>query len=281
METPDRNWWSDNTSGTLDSQPENREALHGEPDIVNPKRSWLSGPGGAPKRGLLSARVADLIERHIVQRGMAPGDRLPPGRELAVMFDVSRTVVRDAIAILEQRGLLESRPGSGVFVADGSSQAVADVLGQMLRLDAISFAELAEMRHLLEVHSAVVAATRASPQHVAALADAIEHMERARGAMAFVEADVAFHEELGRASGNRVLIAFLESLRPLLLQGMLAGTRLAGAREAAVREHTAILGAIRDHDEAAVRDLMEAHLESSFQEWREAERVSARAGEPD
>jgi GntR family transcriptional repressor for pyruvate dehydrogenase complex len=104
-------------------------------------------------------------------------------------------------------------------------------------------------------------------------------MEQARGAVAFVEADVAFHEELGRASGNRVLFAFLESLRPLLLQGMLAGTRLAGAREAAVREHTAILDAIRNHDEAAVRHLMEAHLESSFQEWREAERVTAQADE--
>lgn len=254
------------------------EAVSDEKGLVTVKHSLIHGPNGAPKRGLLSARVADLIERHIVQRGMAHGDRLPAGRDLAAKFGVSRTVVRDAIAMLEQRGLLESRPGSGVFVADGSTQAVADVLGQMLRLDAISFDELAEMRHLLEVHSAVAAVSRASPEHVAALAESIARMEQARGAVAFVEADVAFHEELGRAAGNRVLSAFLESLRPLLLQGMLAGTRLAGAREAAVREHAGILEAIRSQDEAAVRRLMEAHLESSAQEWREAERTSAGIG---
>jgi DNA-binding FadR family transcriptional regulator len=148
----------------------------------------------------------------------------------------------------------------------------------MLRLDAISFDELAEVRHLLEVHSAIAAATRATPHHIAALEAAIANMEHARSAMPFVEADVAFHEELGRAAGNRVLIAFLESLRPLLLQGMLAGTRLPGARDVAVSEHTAILGAIRDHDESAVRELMEAHLERSSQEWREAERRSTPAG---
>lgn len=242
------------------------------------RATWTPSADATPKRGLLSARVADLIERHIVRQGLQQGDRLPAGRDLGVMFGVSRTVVRDAIAMLEQRGLLESRPGSGVFVADGTSQAVTDVLGQMLRLDAISFEELAEMRHLLEAHSASVAATRATPRHISVMSESIAKMEHARSAMAFVEADVAFHEELAKASSNRVLIAFLESLRPLLLQGMLAGTRLPGAREIAVREHAAILRAIRDHDEPAVRVLMEAHLERSSQEWREAERRSAPDG---
>lgn len=255
--------------------------MNHENELAKARPRWSPLADGAPKRGLLSARVADLIERQVVGQSLQHGDRLPAGRDLAVMFGVSRTVVRDAISILEQRGLLETRPGSGVFVANGSSQAVTDVLGLMLRLDAISFDELAEMRHLLEVHSAVGAATRATPRDISMMAESIARMEQARGAMAFVEADVAFHEELGKASGNRVLIAFLESLRPLLRKGMLLGTRLPGAREIAVREHAAILGAIRDHDEHAVRELIEAHLERSSQEWRDAVMTSARSSRHD
>lgn len=231
-------------------------------------KSWLAlPPNTMAKQGLLGARVAQLIERLIIDEGLKHGDRLPSGRELTERFGVSRTVVRDAISTLEQRGLLEVRPGSGVYVADGSSGAVSDVLGQMLRQDAISFPELMEARQLLEVHGAAAAARCATADNLTEMAAAIAQMKSARGSMTFVEADVAFHEALGKSAGNRVLAAFLKSLRPLLVQGMLMGTSLEGARETAIREHTAILHAISDHDEQHVRQLMDDHLQRSYEEW--------------
>jgi GntR family transcriptional repressor for pyruvate dehydrogenase complex len=105
---------------------------------------------------------------------------------------------------------------------------------------------------------------------LALLARAIEGMRDAQGPYAFVEADVEFHEALALAGGNRVLAAFLRSLRPLLLKGMLIGTALAGARDVAVREHTAIYEAVRGQDTRAARRLMEAHLRRSYDEWAEA-----------
>ena len=100
------------------------------------------------RRSLLGERVAHAIERFVVTHDLQPGDRLPSGRKLTEQYGVSRTVVRDAIAILEQRGLVETRAGSGVFVRDGGSEAVADVLGQMLRRNAISMPELMETRQV-------------------------------------------------------------------------------------------------------------------------------------
>lgn len=226
------------------------------------------------KRGLLGARIAQSIERLIIERDLKQGDRLPSGRELTERFGVSRTVVRDAISTLEQRGLLETRPGSGVYVTDGSSGAVTDVLGQMLRQDAISFPELMEARQLLEVHGAVSAARYATAGDLSEMGVAITGMRSARGSTSFVDADVTFHEVLGRSAGNRVLAAFLKSLRPLLLQGMLVGTSLGGARETAIREHTAILRAIADHDEQLVRELMADHLQRSYEEWRQADQAA-------
>jgi DNA-binding FadR family transcriptional regulator len=147
----------------------------------------------------------------------------------------------------------------------------------MLRQEAISFEELAEVRHLLEIHSAVVAVTRATPDNIEGMSSAISRMQTARDAIAFVEADVEFHEELGKASSNRVLAAFLESLRPFLFQGMLAGARLEGTQAVAIQEHSKILDAISNHDEQLVRRLMDAHLQRSYREWHEAGQTGPRS----
>jgi DNA-binding FadR family transcriptional regulator len=219
----------------------------------------------------LSTRVAELIERHIATEQLQPGDRLPSGRDLAERFSVSRTVVRDALSTLEQQGLVELRPGSGVYVADGGSDAVAAVLGLMLRQEAVSYQELAEVRELLEIHSAHVAATRATAKHLEAMRATIMAMASTVDPVSFVEADIAFHEHLAEASGNRVLVAFLKSLRPLLFQGMLAGTRLAGARDSAIREHSAIVEAIANQDDPSAQRLMTDHVHRSYREWQEAE----------
>lgn len=222
---------------------------------------------GSGKRGLLSERVARQIERHIAERGLKPGDRLPSGRELTELYGVSRTVVRDAIAILEQRGQVETWPGSGVFVCDGGSDAVAGVLGQMLRRNAISLAELLETRHLLEIRNAEAAASRATTENLSAMREAIAAMRHATAPLAFVDADVVFHEAVAAAGANRVLAAFLGSLRPMLLRGMLIGTNVGGAREAAIAEHERLLGAIAKGDSAAAGDLMATHLRRSYAEW--------------
>ncbi|MGH2613641.1 MAG: FadR/GntR family transcriptional regulator [Thermomicrobiales bacterium] len=233
-------------------------------------RSYVFEDQAHGRRALLSERVAQQIERFIVDGGLQPGDRLPSGRDLTERYGVSRTAVRDAIAILEQRGLVETWPGSGVFVRDGGSDAVAGVLGQMLRRNAISFSELLETRQVLEVHNVEVAASRASPDQLSAMDDHIAGMRAAGEPMLFVEADVRFHEALGDAAGNRVLTAFLRSLRPLLLQGMLIGTGVSGAREAAIREHAAMLEAIRAGDALQARTIMERHLRRGYEEWLQA-----------
>jgi GntR family transcriptional regulator, transcriptional repressor for pyruvate dehydrogenase complex len=220
-----------------------------------------------PRRGLLGERVARQIERYIADNGLQPGDRLPAGRELTERFGVSRTVVRDAIAILDQRGLVESRPGSGVYVRDGGSEAVSDVLGQMLRRDAISLPELMEARELLEIRNAPLAAERATDDDLARMAAAIEAMTPGATALRFVEADVAFHEAVAAAAGNRVLAAFLQSLRPLLLRGMIAGPERLSVRETSLAEHRAILDAVRGRDPEAARERMRTHLRSSYQAW--------------
>ena len=250
---------------------------------AHPRPSRQSAHPTGMSQGLLSERVAGQLERLIAERNLQPGDRLPSGRQLTDSLAVSRTVVRDAVAILQRRGLVEPRVGSGVYVRDAGREAVADVLGQMLRRDAISFPELLETRRLLEVHSAGMAAARANGDDLAALRSTLRRMEQHEAMPSrFVEADVAFHEAVAQAAGNRVLSALLGSLRPFLLQGMLLGASLEGAVGQAITDHAGLLRSIEDRDAGRARAQMDEHMNRSYSEWLAATRAGpdqARAGE--
>ncbi len=226
----------------------------------------IAPPDGAP----LSVWLADQIVELIVAEELKPGSRLPSERELAVRYGVSRTVVRDATAGLEQRGVVAARPGSGTFVRDGSRAAMGDVLDSMLRQDNTSLIELLEARHLIEVHNAANAARRAPAESLAEMAAAIERMRASRGPLELAEADADFHAAVASAGGNRVLAAVLGGLRHMLVEGMVIGLRAPGARESAIREHMAILDAARSQDHVLARQRMTKHLDDSYDEWTRA-----------
>jgi len=219
--------------------------------------------------GLLSDRVAGQIERIVQDQGLQPGDRIGSGRELAERFGVSRTVIRDALAALQQRGLVEQRPGVGVFVRDGSREVVANLLGQMLRFEAVTLRELFEARFVIEEHNARQAAHLATPEQLVQLGDLIAQMEHARNGRQFIEADVEFHEVLAEAAGNRVFTAILRGLHPVLLDSMNRGLASTGSRASALVDHRAILEALNRRDAAAAERAMREHLEHGRHELEE------------
>lgn len=230
-------------------------------------REMLDATGGG---GLLSDRVAAEIERLVVEGGLQPGEKVGTGREFAERFGVSRTVIRDALLTLQERGLIEQRPGAGIFVRDGGSAAMASALGQMLRRQAISVPELMATRLLIELHIAELAARRAPAESLAAMTEAVAAMTTARTGLAFVEGDVRFHEALAVAAGNRVLAALLKGLHPMLAGTMSLGLAIEGARAAAIDDHQAIVEAVAAGEAARARSLMRAHLLRGVRELSQA-----------
>jgi GntR family transcriptional repressor for pyruvate dehydrogenase complex len=218
--------------------------------------TWARGA----KKGLLSNQVAQQIELQIQRDGLQAGDKLGTGRSLAEQYGVSRTVIRDALAALQERGLIEQRPGVGVFLRDGSGDAVANVFGQMFRLDALSIPELVEARFLIEEHNAAAAARSATPEIVSQLQETIDAMRHARTGRRFIEADARFHESLAHAAGNRLLAAVLSGLQPLLLDAMTLGLAVETATDTALADHQAIVDAIERHDPQAAHMAMRVHL---------------------
>ncbi len=212
----------------------------------------------------LSEEVGAVLEKHIRSGEFGPGEKLPAEARLAEQFAVSRAVVREAIARLKADGLLESRQGSGVYVAQclgaGVFRMAAGVRGEAHPIE-----DIFELRLIIEVAAAERAALRRTPADVEAIEAALARMDEAVALSADgVRADDDFHCAIASASGNPLIgrfVAFVShefsaSRAPTWSrEGIVRG--LAGAAQ---DEHRAVHAAIVAGDPAAARRAARQHL---------------------
>ena len=153
-------------------------------------------------RRTLSDQVTEAVLRLIIQRGLTEGDSLPATSELAENFDVSRTVVREALAELSGRGLLKRQQGrEGVFSLPGS-QELENLLAARLEHDTIDRLDLHEFRSLIEIGSARLAAANATPSDIANLRRCLNDLISSSSEGEHQGADLAFHQAIADASHN-------------------------------------------------------------------------------
>jgi GntR family transcriptional regulator, transcriptional repressor for pyruvate dehydrogenase complex len=210
----------------------------------------------------LRDRAADQILDMLISGGLNPGERLPPERELCARLRVSRTVVREALNLLEARGLISIEHGRGAVVSGGNTDAVRDTLGLILRVRPKVLWELLEMRKILEVEIAGLAAERATEEQVQAMRTQLERMlasiDTPNG---YVDADVEFHAVLARAARNEVLLTMLEPIVDLLRASRrVSASRRPGSALRALGEYEEILRCVEVGDTEGARREMRAHL---------------------
>src|SRR5436853_3007688 len=146
------------------------------------------------KRRKIYAEVACQSHRLIEDGRLKPGDRLPPERDLAETFGVSRTSVRDAIRVLEMRGLVEPRHGEGTIVREVPIDAIVSPLADALAMSKNLTADLFDMRKMLEPPLARAAALRASDEDLTSLEAILERQaDRIRAGEIAIAEDNAFH----------------------------------------------------------------------------------------
>lgn len=218
-------------------------------------------------------QVALQIEQRILDGELHSGDRLPTERELAEQFHVSRTAVREALKILAQKGLVDMRPGRGTIVIDGAPQALQHSLGLVMRLklgEVGGSNSLVEVREILEVEIAALAAARATEQDVSALDEAVQTMDESlRDADAFIAADNQFHEALARATQNTLILALVNSIVNLLSEQRKQIFATEGGPQRGQVHHKSILASVVNHDPEAARAAMRAHLQQVREDVKE------------
>jgi GntR family transcriptional repressor for pyruvate dehydrogenase complex len=218
------------------------------------------------RQSRLSVQVAEQIQKLVLQNKLQVGHRLPSERELTENFRVSRTVIREAIRILEAKGLLESQGGNGTFVRGVQSNDVANSLGMYFSTgkETITHAELMEVRNIFEIEIARLATERITPEGIQKLERLLEGMRNtAEHADEFAKFDLEFHLELARATNNRLMEVLLDPLIDGLYEERRLASMLPGIAEEAIGLHAAILEKIRSGDANGAAMNMQEHLEQA------------------
>jgi DNA-binding FadR family transcriptional regulator len=210
----------------------------------------------------LPALVAGSIAREIAEGRLKPGDRLPTEQALSATFDVSRNVVREAVARLRSEGLVWAQQGRGAFVADNPKPLVLKIDVAALGDPAV-FADMFELRLMLETQAAALAAERRRPEQLAALEALLATMLGALyGSVAWIDADLEFHRGIARATSNTYVVDVIGFVAGRMRESILrcAGERAEDHAQVTLAEHRAILTAVAQGDAQAAAAAMRGHL---------------------
>lgn len=201
-----------------------------------------------------------------IQRGELPeGMQLPAERGLAEQYNVARNTVRQALRRLESDGVLTRSVGRGTFVRPGvARQGIARSPALSQRMREASPADLMEVRLIIEPQAAALAATRARAEEIAALGEALRNSIAAKGLAEFEHWDAQLHMAVFEATQNAVLIDYCAAINavrdePAWYQ-LKKRTVTHDLRSVYDRQHSDLVGAIRDRDSEAARAAMRAHL---------------------
>lgn len=227
-------------------------------------------PAGDEAMGIApikSTRIYQEIVRQvkgmIAEGRLKSGDQLPPERDLAEKFVVSRTSVREALRALESLGLVEIRPGEGTFVREVSVDSLVEPLALVMLSQREAIGELFEARRMIEPALAALAARRATPEDVGEMERILESQAKAIAAGGTgVEQDAEFHTAIGAAAHNRAITRIAHAVMDLLRQSREEALNTPGRPDRSHNDHKRLLAAIRARDEAAARQAMVEHLEA-------------------
>ena len=211
----------------------------------------------------LYEQVADLLEQQIIN-DHEHGERLPSEQQLAEKYQVSRTIIREALKLLKERGLIDSKAGSGSYVTRPEAQNIAEVVYRIIRMDQIDYASVFDVRIILEMESVSRAAQYATDEE-------LQEMERLLELMKDPDItpvtrsgyDFSFHYLIAKASRNPLLALMTEAIGTICEEMIQKAFLLQHSLQDSIMRHSWIMEALKSGDPKAAKQAMLGHLEKS------------------
>jgi GntR family transcriptional regulator, transcriptional repressor for pyruvate dehydrogenase complex len=229
----------------------------------------------------LADMVAEKLLEAIVAEQLRPGDDLPSERDLSIQFSVSRTVVREAIRELSTKGVVEVISGRGVRVRPQDATQVTEAMALLMkRAPDVTFEKMHEVRLMIEPHAAAIAATRATSEDIATLDELLERMTQVvcshkaghlthRDFDTANRPDVELHRTIAKAAANELYLVMFDSIAGVISEVRAAIFSKFVGPFPFLESYRTVVDSIRNHDPAAARLGMEAHLEQVWNVWHE------------
>lgn len=223
--------------------------------------------------GRASADVVAQIHAALESGELAPGDRLPPERELATQLGVSRVTVRDALRVLEANGLVAIRVGArgGAFVTAPEPDHVSEGLANLLMMSQVTPSDITEARMVFELGALRLVCERATPDDLAALTEICDRSEQALRQDTFdVSLSAEFHTRLAQSAHNVAISLVTEAFQEPMLRSLVRAKAIdPHMGDPGVHEHRQLVSAIAGGDTREARRILRQHL------GRTAQRISS------
>ena len=211
--------------------------------------------------------IIDTLLEMIAKGDLRPGHALPSERDLAVMLNVSRTSVREALKALSYNGILQVKPGSGTYLTEKALSAPMSLrsnLETLILKHQSDYWEVIEARRILEVEMSVLTAKRASLETISELEDCVKHMRELLAQdsyEAYTMEDLTFHNMIARSCLNDYLYKAYSQLFPIFVELSRLGEAVSDRHWPSFKQHEEILEAIKIGDQEKVRERVEAHID--------------------
>jgi len=209
--------------------------------------------------------IINQIKNLIHDGTLRPGDKLMSEREMAEHLHVGRQAVREAFRALEALGIIEIRQGDGTFVKEISNQSLAEMLALSVMTHKYTSKELMEIRKILEVEAAGLAALRRSEEDLLKMRAVIKKMSEDLSTDLGEQADWQFHNLVAEAAHNSLLLRFMDSIADTRSKLLRANReelyQIPGMPQLLLEDHRAIFEAISKGSEHEARQAMLKHLE--------------------
>jgi len=216
-------------------------------------------------------QIVEQIRGLIADGTLNPGDKLMSERAMAEELNVSRASIREAFSVLEMLGLIESRPGEGTFITETDPETLIEPLALILMVDKDNVFELLEIRKIIDVENAALAAKQATKEELKEIEEALKSMERLVRENNFTnKADFKFHFAIAKATHNNILVKIMQTIADLLYTSMSTHLRqlyrVEGNPQMLLKQHRKVYEHIKEGNSEGAKQAMYHHLEAAKEE---------------
>ena len=209
-------------------------------------------------------KAQEEIKQMILNKHYDSDGYLPSEGELCELLKMSRSTIREAVRSLEIRGFLQRVHGKGIRVADAGTQVMSRSLVDMVQQQQIELDDILEVRRMIEIRAAGIAAVRASAGQLEEMRHQIEIMENSPSREErYVSADFKFHHLIVEATGNKLLLAIVDAYEELLRELIKKSSDTEISLEREHGYHRNIYEAIKRQDTDVAKSCMEVHLNAT------------------
>lgn len=219
---------------------------------------YIDGKG---KKTNMYETIADKLEEMILTDAISIDEKLPSEQTLATSFGVSRPVIREALMLLNARGLISQKNGEGNYVSQPTSENFNRTMNLVVQLSSICLHSLFEVRLVLEVLSSQLAATHATMEDIEALEKINQEMiDSGDDNVNRANIDARFHAKIAAMGGNKIVELFINSLTAQIATMIEQNLVISGSHEDAEHYHAKVIEAIKSHSPDRTADIMRSHI---------------------